>query len=353
MKVMSLKRKLSIRVGFFQYELELLPGINYAVYDEDFNVIKRHGELLDVKDFPYPNLLKSGSRSVAFIMSGDFNTTLFDLQFLTQFMKRKDGIPVDVVCNIDQFFLLKQFGFKGGWIRYPVPVEFLKKYDTVLNNEIIYNSVRRPGREIIKHYMKIFETDKTTQMPLYSPWESIRRTVEDEVDFKKKILIHINSEQKINNFPKFYMERLIKYLTDRGYELILTGYPVEGNRDKEQKVISFVGEHTSILETIEMISRAGFVIGPDCAVSRAGAIMGIPTLIIMSTGDRDMYEMYKNVEVLLSSLPCSPCYSFDRCPLGYSECRGFYSRGLEPEKIVKKVEEILSKTEGKKESAYL
>jgi ADP-heptose:LPS heptosyltransferase len=75
----------------------------------------------------------------------------------------------------------------------------------------------------------------------------------------------------------------------------------------------------SLLASAELIRRADVFVTGDTGPMHIAAAMGTPIVALFGPANPLRTGPYdKNATVIQRSLPCSPCYARDRCPLGHA-----------------------------------
>jgi heptosyltransferase-2 len=150
------------------------------------------------------------------------------------------------------------------------------------------------------------------------------------------------------NIQLEYFEELIKHFTDENEKVVLIG----GKKDSEDcsviaskfsnKVYDASGKFT-VIESIELLKRAKFLISNDSAPTHMAMCADIKTLTIYcSTIPEFGFYPYnkKSSYISLNELKCKPCgiHGYHSCPIKTFDC----GKKLLPQHIIEKFEEILS-----------
>jgi heptosyltransferase-2 len=162
------------------------------------------------------------------------------------------------------------------------------------------------------------------------------------------IAIAPGSVWNTKKYPLEYFEEIIKYFTDKNENVVLIG----GKKDIENcsvlaskfsnKVYDASGKFT-VIESIELLKRAKFLISNDSAPTHMAMCADIKTLTIYcSTIPEFGFYPYnkKSSYISLNELKCKPCgiHGYHSCPIKTFDC----GKKLLPQHIIEKFEEILS-----------
>lgn len=347
MKKIHVGQEHQIRLGYYKYTCKLFPGVEYLFYDNDAvhlsgGGVEKISSLHSDELRPYKGE-DLQDKTLLYFCLGTYRDVLFDVPLICFLQDRFPNAIIDIVTHIDVLMLLQQFGFKGGWNRYPIPLEFAERYDYIFANEILTRNPTVPGRELREMYESI--------LPDYSMFKSVPLSLMPSISKVTDIgdsgricaAIHVNSEWPVKNYSVAEYKKLIKLLSKEDVKIIALGYPCETNELDD--VENYVGKHSSILETLSVLSQVDLIIASDCFAARVGGILEKPTIVLLNTNDEEIYSSYPGVEVILSGDSCVPCYRSDKCPLGYSECQAFHHESISSEKIYQRALKIIQKLE--------
>ena len=77
------------------------------------------------------------------------------------------------------------------------------------------------------------------------------------------------------------------------------------------------------------------VVGMDSLTAHLSNILGVRTIVLLSTTAPGIYKCHDNVIPIPSKIDCSPCGAIkDTCPKGYDECKAFYHSSVNHERII-------------------
>ena len=146
-----------MRLGYYHCSANLFPDIPYLVYDEDAKGLEDTLSVSGIEtEIWQPSKWYKGedlnNKSLLYFSLGTYRKGLFDIQVI-RFLEQKYPLAeIDIVTHIDIFILFQQFGYGGGWNKYPMPLEFAEKYDYVLSNELMIGHSLIPGKSLIEAY---------------------------------------------------------------------------------------------------------------------------------------------------------------------------------------------------------
>ncbi len=149
-------------------------------------------------------------------------------------------------------------------------------------------------------------------------------------------------------FPREYFVEVAKFLTAESYTVFMIG----GKDDAElcesisdeigEQAISVAGKFT-VIESVEFLKKMEILIANDSAPTHLGVCADIPVLTIYcSTVPEFGFYPYNKKSSFISfdDLKCKPCgiHGLQKCPIGTFDC----GNNLKPEKIIKKIKEMLN-----------
>ncbi|MFH1350101.1 MAG: hypothetical protein ABII26_04110, partial [Pseudomonadota bacterium] len=323
MKKIALKEESEVKMGYYQYSSKLYPHIPYIFYDTDANQLINNYpiERDDAKAFEVPALYRGQgleNRSLLYFAIGTFKGLFLDLHVLHFLERGYPSATIDVVTHIDLFILLQQFGFRGGWSRYPIPSEFAEKYDYVFSNETLINDLWDSGKRVLERYRSVLPPDFEFQPMRFSPNMLLTRKNGRGNPEKCKVVIHINGERPINNYPLARYRRLIQLLGSENIQVMVTGFPCMTHALEGVAFENYVCKHRSIQEMLSLLWQSDLIITSDTFAARAASIFQKPTIVLLNTDDGGGYSWHSSVKVMSPEADCAPCYRFDKCPFGHT-----------------------------------
>jgi len=348
MKEITVPKQFEMHSGHHRCTVSLFPHMNYLVYNAD--ALRLYQNLSGVSvinpDFKFPQYYKGDDldgKCLLYFAMGSYTDILLDMQVIISLKNHFPRSKIDVVADIDVFMLFVQYGFEGEWQRYPVSLDYVEKYNFIFNNEFIPYHPVIPGKKLWNKYKSLLPDNlqlKTGNLLLNS---AIKKVAGGKKGTLSLAAIHVDSENRIGTYPAKGYKKLIHMLSNKGIRVNLTGfsmdmedcYPVSGN--------NYIGNHSSILETLAVLSHADIIIGADSFAAKAGGLLDIPVIVLLGNNDPDAYSSFPSVKAILSKEWCAPCYRLDKCPLGYKTCEAFNHDSISPEKIFKVLISLLDK----------
>lgn len=341
MKIITFRREPTFVIGYWKYTHRLTAGRPYVFFNKEIEKIEDNRSYFDVRDMdPEPPAYGGedlDGRSLLFVSLGGYGDALCFLQALNTLQRRFPGAGIDVCTHLDLYFFIRQFGFRGGWIPYPLKLRDLKRYDCYQTSDTIYSFPDAHRRNIARLYgMTLHVAPDISNAPFTAADIPDLRPAERETRRRRKIAIQVNTEKgSFRNYPPEKIGRLAELLGKAGFEVFLVGNvshpalrrPRPGLRD-------CIGRTATPLELAGLLSRMDLIITPDSLSAHIGGTLGIPTLVIFNVTGREKTDHYPSVVPLSPERPCSPCYALFHCPEGHGFCRALDEAGLSPEAIL-------------------
>ena len=348
MKTVTVPKKYELNMGHYRYRSALYPESTYIIYDHDADGITANMTGTCIESYNLADKMYQGenlaSKSLLYIMVGDYEDVLFDLYILKSLEKQYADLTLDVATYIDVFMLLQQFGFNGTYVHYPLQKGVVDRYDRVFTNEIAYRQPFLAPKTIDAYYCKI-----APQAPMAQPLEvslnpAIKKATKLPPTTKTTIALHIQADKKMNSGPVEGYQNLIRFFPKDKYRIILTGLTRTNEYSADIPNDFVYGRDRSIFEIISVLSQVDLIIATDSYAAMVGGILGKPTLAILTSMDDSIYALYPSVTVVQSGTDCAPCYRNDACPLGHTTCQALTHAILSPQTIYQTSQAILQHT---------
>ena len=171
--------------------------------------------------------------------------------------------------------------------------------------------------------------------------------IKNEIKAEKIIAIALGSVWKTKVYPDEHFEKIIDYLTEDGYTIILIGGDTDESLCEKikcnfnDKVQNIAGKY-SFIENIELLKHVKLLISNDSAPTHLGMCANIPVLTIYcsTVPGFGFYPYNKQSDFIsLNNLECKPCgiHGYQQCPLGTFDC-GYK---LQPDKVIEKIRKLL------------
>lgn len=235
----------------------------------------------------------------------------------------------------------KSFGFDNASINFVYKKTI--KYDNRMHE--VSRNLKLTGMNIEKENWKVLPVIKNSPVAVIKIDNLIK-------DIKNPIVtIAPGSVWRTKKYPEEHFEIISKHLIEKNYFVIFIG----GQADFEicerlsnqlnEKSLNCAGK-LSIVESIELLKRSILLICNDSAPTHMGMAADIPVLTIYcSTVPEFGFSPYNrgSSSLSLDGLKCKPCgiHGRNSCPIKTFDC----GLKLTPEKVIQKVEEILTSKE--------
>jgi ADP-heptose:LPS heptosyltransferase len=143
----------------------------------------------------------------------------------------------------------------------------------------------------------------------------------------------------IKSYPKDLQPNLVHSLKALGFELCFFGLQtLSPDIDLTDSCLHDLTRKTTIPELITLLELTDLVIGVDSFVSHLAALLGKPTVVLLSSTNSSYFKHYERVSTIASGIRCAPCFhTGDRCPQGHKDCLSFHHETIIPDKIISTV----------------
>lgn len=348
MKEISVPKQFEMQSGYHRCTSRLYPRIDYLVYNADALRLYRNlpGILVQNPVFRFPQYYEGDDldeKSLLYFAMGSYRDLLLDAQVINSLRDHFPASKIDVVTDMDVFMLFRQYGFDGGWQRYPVPLDYAEKYDFIFSNEFIHYHPVIPGKKLLNKYKSLLPADLRFKTGKLSLNPAIEKLTGKRNRAGPSVAIHVGSKNRISNYPVNGYKKLIRMLSNKGIRVNLTGFSIDMENFYPVPGENYIGRHASILETLAVLSHADIIISSDSFAARAGGLLNKPVIVLLGNNDPDAYSSFPSVKTISSKECCVPCYRSDKCPLGYKNCEAFNHDSISPEKIFETVLSLLEK----------
>ena len=171
---------------------------------------------------------------------------------------------------------------------------------------------------------------------------------------KRRIGIQLSASAKCRTYPAALMERLIDllYRDKEQFEVALFDLPRKDAQkaDKVARVLNLCGEKEplSFAESTAVLADCDAVIAPDSALCHIAGALDIPTVALYGPFPWQLRTQYaRSITAINGHARCAPCFHHEResvWPEGglcreTGRCEALAS--IEPERIVKKIKEVM------------
>ncbi len=155
--------------------------------------------------------------------------------------------------------------------------------------------------------------NKYTEMPEIE-YENIFKNICDSVKYEinnKYIAIHPFSRIKLKNWEPSKWIEVIKYLTEKGFNIVLLGAKKDYTQSNElvisDKIHNLCGK-TTFEETISIIHSSEIFMGIDSGLIHIAAVLNKKSILLNgSTSLTHWKPLNKNCKIITENFKCSPC----------------------------------------------
>lgn len=260
------------------------------------------------------------------------------LAVLLDALKVKYNIRSDVACKYEVWTdILKPLGFSGNWVQPPVELEIINEYDyiQIKGDSFIQDKTEMWNKCIVEELGRGYRIDLSEHLIQYSIPEWICKKTTLPNTSKIRIGINFDSKGLIRSYPKELQPILVKYFLEAGLEIFLFGKakPNFSGIDEDDSIHDYCGK-TTVSELAAMLRQMDIMVSMDSFIAHLSNILGINTIVLLSTTRKGIFNWHKNVKCLESRIECNSCGEVaDDCPRGYAQCQAFFHESISPEII--------------------
>ncbi len=347
MKVVKFKKSAQFNMGYWKYTHNLQHGIEYLLFDNFMDKMESFGEFFESRDVNGEIPLYSGEslngRTLLVISLGGYGDGLCLVQALNTLKKKYPLSQIDVSVNMDMFILMKQFGFKGGWINIPTRYDYVKRYDYYQSSESLEKQPNMDSANIAYKYCELFCVEFDLSNSGYTPY-GISKITELPHTNKKRIAIQVDSASGNNRiYPFKRIIRLSELLIEAGFEVFLFGFKDDIFKVNIPGIFNYINLLPSISDVVSLISQMDAVVAPDSVGGHIGGMLKKPTFVLYSVTNTEKFVNYPTVFHITSDMPCSPCFKLYECPMGNKRCIALEHESVIPERVFNKIMDVMSK----------
>jgi heptosyltransferase-2 len=144
-------------------------------------------------------------------------------------------------------------------------------------------------------------------------------------------------------WPPEYFGAVVRTMIERGWTAWVLGAPAD--REVARKVCESapddclnVAGHTTLLQTIDLLSFADMVISNDSGLMHIAAALNRPLVAVYGSSDPAFTPpLNPRAKIERLGLACSPCFQ-RQCPLGHTRCL----TDLQPSRIISAIDALLA-----------
>ncbi|MBE9551012.1 MAG: glycosyltransferase family 9 protein [Proteobacteria bacterium] len=293
--------------------------------------------------------LGAGERfnKILLILAGGLGDAVTCGIVLPEVIKRYN-IKIDICCDgVKWDNIFKPMGMPGIHIPYPPDIDTLAAYDAVLSDITrFYFSNKGLKSSPVIELLKGFGLETKDIRPGFQIPDETKKSLRLPPADAVRVGVNFDSNGLVKSYPEALHDSLLKGLKNLGFELFLFGAK-KGADNSDSPGIHDFRSKTTILEMTALVEQMDCILGVDSFIVHLAGLLGVPSLVLLSTTTDSYFDWHKNISCISSKLGCAPCFAvFNQCPRGYPECHAFYHESIRPEIIlrfvVKKVAALYS-----------
>jgi ADP-heptose:LPS heptosyltransferase len=347
MKIITFKKSISYDVGYIsRLSLPLKADREYLFFDKLADRIDHSHYILSERtldsEVPIYNGENLNGRSLLFSSLGGFGDALCLVQALNSLKNRYPDGHIDLAVTMDTYLLLERFGFNGGWLSRPVPLEYLKHYDFFQSAEALEHIPNNFKQNVARLFCELLSVPVTLSHTRFAhDW--INHAMRLTGSNRKRVSIQVDSASgNTRSYSPARVKELALLLSAADFEVYLVGFSMDyADFSRDSSIHNLVNRLSTILDLAEILSQMDMIIAPDSVGGHLGGSMGIPTIVLFSVTGPEKMDHYPSVYSMQSQMSCSPCYKLDECPEGHSKCRALDHVSVSPAKVLEKIRELM------------
>jgi len=231
--------------------------------------------------------------------------------------------------------IFKPMGLDAEYVPYPPDLETVLEYDAVLTDiTIFFHNNDGLKRSPILELCQGFRISEKELKPTYHIPENVRNKLTLPPTKKVRVGVNLDSNGLVKSYPRPLHRQLFQALIQMGCDVYVVGVKRGQQEEYDSEALWDLRSKTNIPELSAILSQMDVVVGVDSFVVHLANLLEVPTTVILSTTTPAYFEWHENIDCLVSSMECSPCFEvFDKCPRDHPECRAFYHHSIRPEII--------------------
>lgn len=352
MKIVTFEKPLELEMGYWGYRYFLAPGLpfiflNHEVTKLDARVGRFQTRPLDDTPRPYAGE-DLARRSLLFISLGGYGDVLCFLQALNALQTRFPDADIDVCTHMDLYWLMKQFGFKGGWLSYPTKLPYLNRYDYYQTSDGIDIRGEAGKANITSLFHDLLKVERNPSASSLTLDQGALQAMQLPAASRKRIAIQVDAGTGVHKrYPEALIYRLSERLGEAGVDVYLVGSGVRPDTGNRENLHDYTDRTATIVEFVALLSQMDLIIAPDSVGAHIGGILQTPTIALFSVTSDHNLAHYTSVTTLASQAVCAPCMSLQKCPSGYDSCVAFDDVSVSPERVSETALEMLGESHEK------
>ena len=349
MKVIRFKQSISYDVGYIlRVSLPLKANREYLFFDKLADRIDHSRYILSERtmdnEVPIYHGEDLNGKSLLFLSLGGFGDALCLVQALNTLQNRYPGGCIDLAVAMDTYFLLERFGFKGGWLSRPVPLEYLRHYDFFQTAEILEHIPNNFKQNVARLFCELLSAPLDLSYTRFAH-DRINHALRLTGSKKKRVAIQVDSASgNTRSYFPARVKELASLLSAADFEVYLVGFSMDlADFSPNHNIHNLVNRLSTILDLADILSQMDMIIAPDSVGGHLGGSMGIPTIVLFSVTGPEKMDHYPSVYSMQSQMSCSPCYQLNECPEGHAGCLALDHFSVSPDRVLEKIRESMGR----------
>lgn len=346
MKIITFEQNVLLNMGYWKFTHKLSAGIEYVVFNKFFDNLSESMDIFVIRDLgdevTFYQREDLTEKLLLFTAMGGYGDGLSLIQALNALQNKYPTAQVDLMVHLDTYLLVKQFGFKGDWVDYPISLDYLKRYDYFQTAESLYGTPGYYKNNVARMFCEMFSVPMELAHSKFRP-AGIAMATRLGTSEKKRVAIQVDAlTGDMRSYPDHSIKTLALLLSKSGLEVYLVGFhdnpSVFGSGPG---IHNFVNRLSSIVDLAGLISQMDVIVAPDSVGGHLGGLLDIPTIVLFGVTGTDKMDQYPSVHGIQSELPCSPCYQLHKCPMEYERCMAMEHISVSPANMMYKIMLIL------------
>ena len=256
---------------------------------------------------------------------------------LFSLLEKNHRFQIDVGCSETLWHdVFVPMGATGRRIDCPVDWDTLKTYDFIQDDitAFITDTSRKWERSIVEELARSYNVPLNEFDGEYTIPDDVARAMALPESTKPRIALCPRSAGTVRSYPDDLLIPFIDILLTHGFAVYLCGPDEPAERHEMGHCLDYRGR-TTVPEMAPLLSHMDLVVGVDSFPIHLANILGVRSLVLLSTTRSGIYRRHRHVQCLESAIPCAPCGAVHNdCPRGYENCRAFYHDSISPNRIL-------------------
>ncbi len=280
---------------------------------------------------------KNEPLNVLFLFHGGLGDAIF-VAILFELLEKEYNLKIDVACRYDTWhYVFAPMDFGGRRVDFPVEMEIIDQYDYIQTDvtNFVSDQPKKWDRPVPEVLATAYKLDTGRFHGTYTIPDSVMCSTKLPESKELRIGVNFDSIGEVKSYPDELANQLILDLIELDFEVYRFGTQQTGKKYDllADRYHDYTGR-TNIFELASLLKQMHYVIGVDSFPIHLSNILGVRSIVLLSTTTPELYRYHRDVMCIASKIECSPCGAVRKgCPEGYEQCRAFYHESVSPDQI--------------------